>query len=90
MSEQRVPEPTELIYVPGASWGPAIVAAGLAIVVAGAYTAWFWSVIGAFILLLGARSWWRQSDDEVSRMRRSQTTDTAVIPAEPIRRSSAS
>lgn len=90
MSEQRVPEPTELIYVPGPSWAPAIVAAGLAIVIAGTYTAWFWSAIGFFILLLGARSWWRQSDDEVSRMRRSQTTDTAVIPAEPIRRSSAS
>ena len=90
MSYQRAPEPTELIYVPGPSWAPPIVAAGLAIVIAGTFTAWFWSVIGAFILLLGARSWWQQSDDEISRMRRRQSVDTAVIPAEPIRRSSGS
>ncbi len=90
MSDQRVPEPTELIYVPGPSWAPAIVAAGAAIAVAGAFTAWFWSAIGLFILLLGLRSWWRQSDDEISRMRREQTLDTAVIPAEPIRRPSSS
>ena len=86
MSDQRAPEPTELIYVPGPSWAPPIVAAGVAIAVAGAFTAWFWSAIGLFILLLGLRSWWRQSDDEISRMRREQTLDTAVIPAEPIRR----
>lgn len=86
MSTERAPEPTELIYAPGASWSPAIVAAGLAIVVAGTFTAWFWSVIGAFIVLLGARSWWRQTDDEISRMRRRQPIDSAVIPAEPIRR----
>lgn len=90
MSDQRAPEPTELIYVPGPSWAPAVVAGGLAIVVAGTFTAWFWSVIGAFILLLGARSWWRQTDDEIGRMRREQITDTAVIPAEPIRRTAPS
>jgi cytochrome c oxidase subunit I+III len=90
MSDQRTPEPTELIYVPGPSWAPPIIATGLAIVLAGTFTAWFWSVIGAFILLLGLRSWWQQSDDEVSRMRRHQSVDTAVIPAEPIRRSSGS
>lgn len=86
MSDERAPEPTELIYVPGPSWAPPIVAAGVAIAIAGTFAAWYWSLIGLFILLLGLRSWWRQSDDEISRMRREQTLDTAVIPAEPIRR----
>jgi hypothetical protein len=85
MSDQ-VPEPTELIYLPGDSWAPVLVAAGTAIAIAAAWTQWWWAVIGVFILLLGIRSWWRTSDDEISRMRLEQETGTAVIPAEPIRR----
>lgn len=80
------PEPSELIYPSGDSWAPILIAAGLAIAVAGAFTVWFWSVIGALILLAGLRSWWRRTDDEVSRMRREQPLATAVIPAEPVRR----
>jgi hypothetical protein len=82
----RTPEPTELIYLAGDSWAPPLIAAGVAICVASAFTTWWWVVVGAFILLLGLRSWWRQSDDEISRMRVEQETGTAVIPAEPIRR----
>lgn len=82
----HVPEPTELIYLPGESWAPALVAAGIAIAIAAAFTAWWWAVIGLFVALLGVRSWWRQSEDEISRMRREQEIGTAVIPAEPIRR----
>jgi hypothetical protein len=83
---EKAPEPTELIYVPGDSWAPPLVAFGLAIVIASVFTAWWWGVIGAAIVLAGALSWFRQSDDEVSRMRREQEVGTAVIPAEPIRR----
>ncbi len=43
-------------------------------------------LVGAIFLLLGLRAWWRLSNDEISRMRREQQTDTAVIPAEVIRR----
>lgn len=82
---QRTPEPTELIYLPQPSWAPVLIAVGLAIVLAGAVVAWFWSVIGAAILLGGVRAWWRTSDEEISRMRREQTVETAVIPAQPIR-----
>jgi hypothetical protein len=82
----RVPEPTELIYLPGESRAPALIAAGIAIAVAAAVTQWWWAVIGLVVVLGGLRSWWRQSDDEISRMRLEQETGTAVIPAEPIRR----
>lgn len=82
----RVPEPTELIYAPGDSWAPPLVAAGLAVLIAGLFTTWFWSVLGAAVLLAGLRTWWRQADDEIARMRRTQRTDTAVLPADPIRR----
>ena len=85
MSPAESPEPTELIYVPSSSWAPVIIAAGIALLAAGAWMGWIPGVIGAFLVLLGGRSWWVTSNDEISRMRREQRTDTAVIPAEPVR-----
>lgn len=82
----EVPEPTELIYPVGQSWAPALIAGGLAIALLGIFVTWPFAVIGALIVLAGMRSWWKQGDDEISRMRVEQRTDTAVIPAEPIRR----
>lgn len=85
MSE-KVPEPTELIYLPSDSWAPALIAVGLAVAIASVFTAWWWGVIGLVIVLVGLVSWWRRSDDEIARMRREQELGTAVLPAEPIRR----
>jgi len=84
--EIETAEPTELIYVPGNSWAPVIVAAGITLILIGFFKGWSLWVIGAFILLLGLRSWWKLANDEIEGMRREQRTDTAVIPAEPIRR----
>ena len=50
------------------------------------FKGWFLWVVGAFILFLGLRAWWHLSNDEISGMRREQRTDTAVIPAEAVRR----
>lgn len=79
------PEPTELIYAPAQSWAPALVAAGITLIMVGMFKGWFFWLLGAFVLFLGARSWWSLADDEISRMRREQVTDTAVLPAEPVR-----
>lgn len=85
MCPARDSDPTELIYVPSPSSAPAIVAAAIALLLAGIFMGWFLWLVGAFVLLLGLTSWWRLANDEISHMRRSQPTDTAVIPAEPIR-----
>ena len=82
----KVPEPTELIYLPGDSWAPVLVAAGVAVAIASVFTAWWWGVIALIVVLVGLVAWWRRSDDEISRMRREQDLGTAVLPAEPIRR----
>jgi hypothetical protein len=79
-------EPSELIYVPGNSWAPVIVALGITLILLGMFKGWSLWVIGTVVLLLGVRSWWRQADDEIAGMRREQRRDTAVIPAEPVRR----
>lgn len=78
-------EPTELIYVPNPSWAPILVAAGVALLFLGTFMGWFLWLLGVVVLLIGVRAWWTLSSDEISRMRRSQRTDTAVIPAEPIK-----
>ena len=83
---QRPTEPTELIYVPNPSWAPIIVAAAVALLLAGTFMGWFLWLVGAVLLFLGVRAWFTLSGDEISRMRRSQATDTAVIPAESIQR----
>ena len=78
-------EPTELIYVPNPSWSVPLVAAAITLLVAGTFMGWFLWLLGGVLLLLAGRAWWKLSGDEISRMRRSQRTDTAVIPAEPVR-----
>ena len=85
---EPTPEPTELIYLPADSWAPAVIAGGLAIAAAGIFLNWAYAVVGAAIMLGAMRSWWKRDEDEVARMRRTQRTETAVIPAEPLRRSS--
>jgi len=80
-------EPSELIYTPNNSWAPIITAAGGALLLVGFFKGWFVILVGAVILLLGLRAWWHIANDEISRMRREQQTDTAVIPAEVVRRS---
>jgi hypothetical protein len=74
------PEPTERIYLPKASPYPALVAIGLAAVVVGLYAWWPYSVIGGFIALLSLIAWLRTNRDEIARMPRHQSTDTAPIP----------
>ena len=83
------PEPTELIYVPNNSWAPILVAAGIGAAPRRRLQGLVHVPRRRLILLLGLRSWWRHSNDEISRMRREQQPDTAVIPAEPVRRPSA-
>ena len=79
-------EPTELVYVPNNSLAPVIVAAGITLILVGFFKGWFLWAVGAFVLLLGLRAWWHLSNDEIAGMRREQRSDTAVIPAEPVRR----
>ena len=81
---ERKGEPTELIYVPNPSWSPIVAAAGVGFLVAGTFMGWFLYLVGAVLIFLGVSAWMRLSGDEISRMRRTQETDTAVIPADPI------
>ena len=85
-SERRNGEPSELLYLPSASWQPALLAAGLAGVVASLFTWWPYGVVGALVALAALWAWIREARREFSRLPREQRITAAVIPAVPLKK----
>jgi hypothetical protein len=86
-SPDAPPEITELVYVPEPSWRPALVAVGLAALIAGIFMGWFYALAGAVIFIAGLWGWVRDAADQTQRLPRRQELTSAVIPAAPMRRS---
>ncbi len=84
--DRRNGEPLELVYLPDSSWQPALVAFGLAAVLASLFTWWPYGVIGAVVALFALRSWIKDAREDFSKLPRKQRIATAVIPAVPLRR----
>jgi hypothetical protein len=87
MTDRRVTEPSELIYLPSPSWHPALLAAGLGGVIASIYTWWPYGVIAAAVAIFALIAWIRDARSEFGRLPRRQRLTTAAIPAAPPRRS---
>jgi hypothetical protein len=85
-SERRNGEPSELLYLPPPSWQPALLAAGLAGVVASLFTWWPYGVVGALVALAALWAWIRDARREFSRLPREQRITAAVIPAVPLKK----
>ena len=85
--DRRNGEPLELVYVPEPSWQPALIAFGLAAVVASLFTWWPYGVVGAIVALFALRAWIRDARDDFNRLPRKQRIATAVLPAVPLQRS---
>ena len=73
-------KPTESIYLPRPSVYPALLAFGLAAVIVGLFAWWPYAVIGAFMALGALIGWLRANRNEIARMPRHQTADTAPVP----------
>ena len=73
---------TELVYVPAPSWLPAFLALGVALILAGLWTSYVVSIIGAVIAIPALVAWIRSAEAEVERMPLEQRSLTAVLPAE--------
>lgn len=76
----EVPEPTELIHEPRASWAPMLVAAGLTALIAGLFTWWPYALIGGVVAVLSLRHWLLGTGAELARLPRRQRLSTAPIP----------
>lgn len=84
---RRVPQPTELVYVPSPSWAPVLAGAGLAIVGIGLFAGWVYAAAGGVIALGAFWGWIRGAARDIGRLPREQRVSTAVLPAVPLRRS---
>jgi hypothetical protein len=83
---RRVPQPSELVYVPNPSWAPVLAGAGIAIVAIGLFGGWVYAAAGAVIALGALWGWIRSASTELGRLPREQHVSTAVLPAVPLRR----
>jgi hypothetical protein len=81
----RIPEATELVYVPEPSWIPIFAAAGVTGIVIGLFAGLVWAIFGAVVLVVAVAGWVRKVGLEVSRMPRTQRVSSAVIPPVPPR-----
>jgi hypothetical protein len=88
--DRRNGEPLELVYVPESSWQPALIAFGLAAVIASLFTWWPYGVIGAIVALFALRAWIKDAREDYDRLPRKQRVATAVIPAVPLQRAAKS
>ncbi len=86
MADPKPDSPPELVYMPAASWYPALVAAGLAGVVASLFIWWPYGVIGAVVALLALRGWVKESREDFGRLPRRQRTTTAPLPPTTLKR----
>ena len=77
------PPPTELIFLPRASWVPLFAALGIALVVVGLFAGWIPLVVGALIALAALRRWIAGVREDTSRLPREQRPATAVLPPVP-------
>ena len=84
--QDKVPEPTELIYLPSPSWAPALAAAGLAGAGAGLFAGWFYALVGALVFLRAIWMMLAEAEEQTERLPRRQRLSAAVIPAIPVRR----
>ena len=75
------PQATELVYVPEPSWDPALLAVGLAAVIAGLFVWWPYGVAGALVSIGAIVRMYRGTEDGVARLPRRQKLTTAVLPA---------
>jgi hypothetical protein len=73
-------KPTELIYLTRPLAYPALLAVGLAGVIAGLYAWWPYSVAGGLLALCALFAWLRANRSEMAALPNEQHTDTSPIP----------
>jgi hypothetical protein len=64
----EAPPPGEPVHLPGPSYLPVIVAAGVALMVSGVVVLWVLSVAGALIALFAVVRWIRETREEIGEL----------------------
>ena len=67
---RRVPQPSELVYVPSPSWAPVLAGAGLAVVAIGLFAGFVYAIVGGIIALAALWGWIRSAGSDIGRLPR--------------------
>jgi Flp pilus assembly protein TadB len=65
---REVPPAGESVHLPGPTYLPVIVAAGVTMIVAGVVVQWLISVAGAVITLIAVIRWVRETREEIGEL----------------------
>lgn len=90
---EKIPAPTELVYLPRPSWAPAFLAFGVALMVCGIFAegflvrGWIYSLIGAVFFLAALRSVVKGAVRDFYSLPRRQRVRGAALPAASLRSS---
>ena len=84
--DRRNGERTELVYIPEPATYPILIAFGLAGILVSFFTWWPYGVLGAVLVLVGVRAWFKEVNSDYSKLPRRQRVATSVIPAVPLER----
>ena len=88
---ESIPGPTELVYTPRPSWGPAFFAFGVALAICGIFAegfmvrGWIWSIIGVIFALAALWSMLAAARRNFYRLPRRQRVRGAVLPVTTLR-----
>ncbi len=88
---EKIPEPTELVYLPRPSWAPALLAFGALMIVNGIYgegilfRGWVYMLIGAVVALAALRSLVVGAVRDFYERPRQQRQGATVLPAGSLR-----
>lgn len=85
----RPSPPSELVYLPGPSWAPLLLAVGLAVALAGSFAGWVYAVIGGTMALIAIGLWVKKTSSDLAALPAEQTVDTAVLPPGSVRQANA-
>jgi hypothetical protein len=87
----QIPQPTELVYLPRPSWGPAFLVLGLTLVVNGIYgegflfRGWVYLIAGGVIALVALRLLVKGTVRDFYERPRQQPRRASVLPAASLR-----
>ena len=87
----QISPPTELVYLPRPSWGPAFLVLGLALLVNGIYgegflfRGWVYMIAGGVIALVALRSLIKSTGHDFYERPLKQPRDASVLPAASLR-----
>jgi hypothetical protein len=66
--DETVPEPAEQIHLPGPSYLPALVAAGITVALCGVIVAWWMTVVGLIVTLVAVIRWIGQTREDIAEL----------------------